>query len=49
MTKVKDPICGMEIEKETAKFTENVSGKDYYFCSKDCMNKFLSKNSSKQL
>jgi len=47
MTNVKDPSCGMEIEKETAKFRETVKGKDYYFCSKDCRDKFLAGNSSK--
>ncbi len=36
----------MELEKETAKFRETVKGKEYYFCSKDCMGKFLANNSS---
>ncbi|MFH1391879.1 MAG: heavy metal translocating P-type ATPase, partial [Candidatus Diapherotrites archaeon] len=49
MTKVKDPSCGMEIEKETAKFKETVNGKEYYFCSKDCRDKFLAKSSSKTI
>src|SRR3989344_8318174 len=47
MTKVKDPSCGMEIEKETAKFSAKVKGKDYYFCSKDCRDKFLANNTFK--
>lgn len=47
MAKVKDPVCGMEIEKEKAKFKETVKGKEYYFCSKDCRDKFLASNSSK--
>ncbi|HLC92240.1 MAG TPA: heavy metal translocating P-type ATPase [archaeon] len=42
MTKAKDPVCGMELEKENAKFKETVGGKEYYFCSKDCHGKFLS-------
>lgn len=41
MTKVKDPSCGMEIEKETAKFKETVNGKEYYFCSKHCRDQFV--------
>ncbi|MCR4335154.1 MAG: heavy metal translocating P-type ATPase [archaeon] len=49
MTKVKDPVCGMEIEQETAKFKETVNGKEYYFCSKDCRDKFLAENSSKKI
>ncbi len=40
MTKVKDPNCGMEIEKEKAKFRATKNGKEYYFCSKNCLDEF---------
>ncbi|UCG91266.1 MAG: YHS domain-containing protein [candidate division WOR-3 bacterium] len=36
----KDPICGMEIDPETARFTSDRAGKTYYFCSQSCLNKF---------
>ena len=36
----KDPICGMEIEENAAiKVTKH--GKDYFFCSTHCKNKFI--------
>ena len=36
----KDPICGMEIEENAAiKVTKD--GKDYFFCSTHCKNKFI--------
>src|SRR3989344_3680769 len=43
MAKVKDPVCGMELEKQKARFRETVNGTEYYFCSKDCHEKFLAK------
>ncbi|MBU4311531.1 MAG: heavy metal translocating P-type ATPase [Candidatus Omnitrophica bacterium] len=40
--KIKDPICGMEVEEGKAvKLEEN--GETYYFCSKSCQDKFLNK------
>ena len=38
---VKDPVCGMEVNKFKTKFKLLKEGKKYYFCSKDCMDKFL--------
>ncbi len=38
--KVKDPVCGMEIEKNAAKYPVNHKGKTFYFCSKGCVEKF---------
>ena len=36
----KDPICGMEVDKDSAiKVTKD--GKDYFFCSTHCKNKFI--------
>jgi len=40
MAKVKDPVCGMEIDPKTAAGTEAYKGKTYHFCSSDCRNKF---------
>ena len=37
--KVKDPICGMEIDKSKAVTLEK-DGKTYYFCSENCKKKF---------
>ena len=36
--KVKDPVCGMEIDK--AKGPVNHTGKSVYFCSDSCKKKF---------
>ena len=37
---VKDPVCGMEINSERAAGNLEHSGKTYYFCSQDCLDKF---------
>ena len=45
--KIKDPICGMEIEKTKAiKFTQD--GLTYYFCSENCRQKFLKQSSTEK-
>jgi Cu+-exporting ATPase len=36
----KDPICGMKVSERT-KFRLNKGGKANYFCSEECMDKFL--------
>lgn len=38
--KVKDPVCGMEIEPEKAFAKREHAGQTFYFCSQDCVNKF---------
>ena len=38
-TIVKDPVCGMDVNK-TSKFNKFFKDKKYYFCSKNCLNKF---------
>jgi len=43
--KVKDPTCGMEIDTDKAKFSAKKEGKNYYFCSKNCKDKFAGKKS----
>ena len=37
---VKDEVCNTYLPKEDA-IREIVSGKEYFFCSKDCRKKFL--------
>lgn len=36
---IKDPVCGMNVS-ETSKFSTTNDKKEYYFCSKNCLNKF---------
>ena len=38
--KVKDPICGMEIESEKAFAQREHAGKTFYFDSQDCVDRF---------
>ncbi|MDP2730626.1 MAG: heavy metal translocating P-type ATPase [Dehalococcoidales bacterium] len=40
MDKVKDPVCGMEIDPKSADTTEEYKDKTYHFCSADCHDKF---------
>ena len=35
--KAKDPVCGMSVDKATAKWTYDYKGTTYYFCSEGCM------------
>lgn len=37
---VKDPVCGMKLKAEEAKFKSEYKGTTYYFCSADCKAKF---------
>jgi len=39
--KVKDPVCGMEIEETKAKAKEVYKGDTYYFCCPHCREKFI--------
>lgn len=39
MQSVKDPVCGATIDPKTS-LTEQEDGKDYYFCSEECRQKF---------
>ena len=36
----KDLVCGMEVRKEGAAAISNYKGEEYYFCSKNCKEKF---------
>ena len=36
----KDPVCGMDVDPSTAKFKSTHAGREYYFCSTGCRQKF---------
>jgi YHS domain-containing protein len=38
--KVKDPVCGMEIDSRTAAGKSEYQGQTYYFCSAACKKSF---------
>ena len=38
--KVKDPVCGMEVDKDKTVATSEHMGKTYYFCSAACKESF---------
>ena len=38
--KVTDPVCGMEIDSETAAGKSEYQGQTYYFCSPGCKQDF---------
>ncbi len=40
--KVKDPVCGMEIDKGQAYAMIRREGREIYLCSENCQNKFNS-------
>jgi Cu+-exporting ATPase len=37
MTTAIDPVCGMDVDKETTPFRFEHDGTMYYFCSRGCM------------
>src|SRR5215472_6241911 len=37
----RDPVCGMNVDPATAKYTGEHSGKKYFFCCGQCADKFL--------
>ncbi|MXP24905.1 heavy metal translocating P-type ATPase [Altererythrobacter indicus] len=37
---VRDPVCGMSVNPETAKYTTTHAGEAYYFCNPKCLAKF---------
>lgn len=37
---VKDPVCGMEIQEDSAAARETYQGETWYFCSESCHSKF---------
>ena len=32
----KDPVCNMNIDEKTAKYTSEINGNKVYFCSSSC-------------
>jgi len=40
LTAVKDPVCGMDVEKATAAGRSEYKGEEYYFCGPKCKEKF---------
>ncbi len=40
MAKVKDLVCGMEVDTETAAAKTTYEGKTYYFCAPGCKREF---------
>lgn len=38
--KVKDPVCGMEIDKDKAVGKSEYKGQTYYFCAMGCKKQF---------
>ena len=40
MANVKDPVCGMTVETDTAAGQSTFRGTTYYFCSEDCKKTF---------
>jgi YHS domain-containing protein len=41
MAKVKDPVCGMTLDSETALARTTFEGRTYEFCSTACRDQFL--------
>ncbi|OGO30195.1 MAG: hypothetical protein A2Z29_07825 [Chloroflexi bacterium RBG_16_56_11] len=39
-TKVKDPVCGMDVDPKTAAAKSEYMGQTYYFCSQGCKKSF---------
>lgn len=35
-----DPVCGMKLDKKEAKFSKEIDGQKYYFCSQNCQDTF---------
>ncbi|MGE6779882.1 heavy metal translocating P-type ATPase [Vreelandella titanicae] len=42
-TKVKDPVCGMDVDPHATHHRANHAGKRWYFCSEKCQEKFVAK------
>ncbi len=39
-TKRKDPVCGMDVDIDSARFISFYKDRTFYFCSEDCKGKF---------
>ena len=40
MTMAIDPVCGMQVDKQTTVYRTEHNGETYYFCSRGCMLEF---------
>ena len=40
MTQAIDPVCGMTVDTQTAKFKSDYQGQTYYFCAPGCKKAF---------
>jgi Cu+-exporting ATPase len=40
MATVQDPVCGMQIDDETAEYSTDYQGTKYHFCSEYCYEQF---------
>lgn len=40
MTKIKDPVCGMQVDTDKTQYKTEHGGKQYAFCCQECKNKF---------
>ncbi|MBE2201377.1 MAG: YHS domain-containing protein [Anaerolinea sp.] len=40
MAQVKDVVCGMMVDSETAEYQSEYKGKPYYFCAPGCKRAF---------
>lgn len=40
MAQVKDPVCGMSIDSNSAAGSSSYQGQTYYFCSDQCKTQF---------
>ncbi len=40
MAQVKDPVCGMMVDSETAEYKSDYQGTTYYFCAPGCKRAF---------
>ena len=36
----KDPVCGMFVEEKPDSIRHTLDGKEYFFCSTQCLNEF---------
>ena len=40
--KIKDPVCGMDVNPDRTELQANWNGKEFHFCSADCKRLFES-------
>lgn len=40
MATSKDPVCGMNVQSDQARYKAEHHGKNYTFCSQQCLEKF---------